>query len=79
MTLDQIKGFSNSVSTWIINGMKTATDEQRAERYAICQACPNFDQRVFGGHGVCKICGCNMRTKTVFPHEKCPIDKWGKV
>ena len=27
--------------------------------------------------GVCKICGCNIKAKTLLPAETCPRGKWG--
>ena len=79
MTINQIKSFSNAVATWVVNGLKVTPDDIREHRYNLCQACPEFDKDGFMGHGKCNLCGCNLRVKTVFPYEKCPVDKWGKV
>jgi len=51
------------------------SDEQRAERYSICQTCPNFVQLTT----TCTKCGCFMAAKTYLSSAECPVGKWGKV
>mgnify|MGYP003149885345 CR=1 FL=1 len=40
------------------------------ERFTICRGCPEL--RGF----ICKVCGCNLKLKTKFLTEECPLKKW---
>ena len=51
------------------------TKEQKDERRAICDACPNKIKSL----GVCKKCGCVIEAKISFSRSSCPIDSWGKI
>jgi len=62
-------------------GKPEATDEQVAERFAICQACPLFKPKG-DGQGVCThpSCGCSLKTvgltgrnKLRWAEQQCPL------
>jgi hypothetical protein len=59
--------------------MPRATDEQVAERFAICQGCE------FLSGGACSKCGCTVVRQAKFisklswAAESCPVGKWGPV
>lgn len=68
-------------------GMPQATDEQVAERFAICASCEIF-KPTEPGEGVCthKSCGCNIkavgltgRNKLRWADQRCPIGKWEAI
>lgn len=68
-------------------GMPQATDEQVAERFAICASCEVF-KPTEPGEGVCthKSCGCNIkavgltgRNKLRWADQRCPIGKWEAI
>ncbi|NDB61366.1 hypothetical protein EB001_23445 [bacterium] len=42
------------------------------ERLKNCETCENYESDI----GRCKLCGCFMKFKTVFPSAKCPLNKW---
>lgn len=42
-------------------------------RLDICKSCENFNSENYK----CKLCGCFMKAKVLFPNTKCPINKWG--
>jgi hypothetical protein len=70
---------ARSVAKHVAAGMPKATDEQIAERFAICQTCEHYDGKA------CKQCGCPVvREKKFFSklswaNESCPVGKWGPV
>jgi hypothetical protein len=59
--------------------MPRCTDEQIAERFAICQGC-----ELLSG-GACSKCGCPVVreakyiSKLSWANESCPVGKWGPV
>jgi hypothetical protein len=69
--------FATSAAKHIAAGMPRATDEQVAERFAICQGCE------FLSGGACSKCGCpvvresRFVSKLSWANEKCPVGKWG--
>jgi hypothetical protein len=71
--------FATSAAKHVAAGMPQATDEQVAERFAICQGCEHFDGKA------CRKCGCPVvREKKFFSklswaNESCPVGKWGPV
>jgi len=58
--------------------MPRATEEQVAERFAICQQCEHFDGKA------CRKCGCpvvrerKFVSKLSWANESCPVGKWGQ-
>jgi hypothetical protein len=65
-------------------GRPQATDEQVAERFAICQGCELFTLKD-EGVGTCNhpSCGCSLkrvgikgRNKLRWGDSKCPLEKW---
>lgn len=68
-------------------GRPVATDEQVAERFAICQGCRLFNA-TSEGQGTCNhpSCGCDLKrvgiggkNKLRWADQKCPIGRWSSV
>ena len=72
--LEMMKNLANSGKDIVTNALKghstLASDELRAHRWAICQACP------FLQADRCTSCGCFMKVKVAFQATKCPEGKW---
>lgn len=58
------------------SGFKTVTDEQYAERTAICKSCEFWNPAAFNNTGQCVKCGCSTKAKLKLATESCPIQKW---
>jgi hypothetical protein len=78
LTLSQkVANFATSAAKHLAAGMPRATDEQVAERFAICQSCEHFDGKA------CRKCGCPIVrekqyiSKLSWANESCPVGKWG--
>jgi len=77
--IQKAKNFSASAAKHVAAGMPRATDEQVAERFAICQACKHYDGKA------CRQCGCpvvrenKFLSKLSWAGESCPVGKWGPV
>lgn len=74
--------FAKSAARHVAAGMPQATDEQVAERFAICQVCPHFSAKG-EGQGECAKCGCGLKAvgvsglnKLRWLGEKCPVGRW---
>jgi len=76
--------FSKAAAKHVAAGRPIATDEQVAERWAICQACEIFKPKS-EGQGVCthKSCGCALKAvgltgknKLRWADSVCPLEKW---
>ena len=71
--------FARSAARHVAAGMPRATDEQVAQRFAICQTCEHFDGRA------CRQCGCpvvrerKFVSKLSWAEQSCPVGKWGPV
>ena len=71
--------FAASSAKHVAAGMPQATEEQVAERFAICQSCDHFDG------SACRQCGCpvvrerKFLSKLSWAGESCPVGKWGPV
>ena len=71
------RNFATSAAKHLAAGMPRATEEQVAERFAICQACEHFDGKA------CRKCGCPIVrekqyiSKLSWAKESCPVGKWG--
>lgn len=73
--------FAVAAAKHVAAGRPMATDEQVAERFAICQACPKFIEKG-EGVGECSMCGCGLRavgveglSKLRWATEQCPLPK----
>jgi hypothetical protein len=77
--ITKARNFAASAARHIAAGAPQATDEQVAERFAICEGCEHFDGRA------CKKCGCpvvrekKFLSKLSWANESCPVGKWGPV
>jgi len=75
----KVANFAASAAKHVAAGMPQATEEQVAERFAICQACEHFDGTA------CGKCGCpvvrerKFLSKLSWAGESCPVGKWGPV
>jgi hypothetical protein len=75
----RVANFAASAATHVAAGMPRCTDEQIAERFAICQGCE------FLSGGACSKCGCpvvreaRFVSKLSWANESCPVGKWGPV
>lgn len=73
------RNLAASAAKHLAAGMPRATDEQVAERFAICQRCEHYD-----GHA-CRQCGCpvvrerKFISKLAWAGDSCPVGKWGPV
>ena len=71
--------FATSAARHVAAGAPRCTDEQIAERFAICQTCE------FLKGGACEKCGCAVSrerayvSKLSWAGESCPVGKWGPV
>ena len=74
---ERLRNFAASTAKHVAAGMPRATDEQIAERFAICQGCE------FLADGACSKCGCPIQREAKFisklswANEQCPVGKWG--
>ena len=55
---------------WATSGFVMASEEEQAQRMAICRACDRWD----GSR--CRLCGCYLAAKVRMQTEHCPIAKW---
>jgi hypothetical protein len=78
------KNFTAAVVKHVAAGGRQATDEQVADRFAICEQCPLFKPKG-DGQGVCthSSCGCSLkavgltgRNKLRWADSACPIGSW---
>lgn len=75
--------FARSAAKHVAAGMPQVTDEQVAERFAICQACPHYIPQS-EGRGECSKCGCGIKavgvgagiSKLRWADQSCPIGRW---
>jgi hypothetical protein len=71
--------FTAAAAAQVAAGMPTCSEEQVAERFAICRACDKFDGKA------CLECGClikgekQMLSKLSWATSTCPLGKWGPV
>ncbi len=42
------------------------------QRLEHCHSCEEYESDI----GRCKLCGCFMEFKAVFPDSQCPLHKW---
>jgi hypothetical protein len=55
---------------------KFATPEVRAERLALCAACPKLKVLKKEYVSICTKCTCVVEGKTWLANEHCPLEKW---
>lgn len=79
--------FGKATAKHVAAGRPLATDDQVAERWAICQACEIFKPKS-EGQGVCThpSCGCALKAVGLTGKNKlrwgdsvCPLGKWGAL
>jgi hypothetical protein len=71
----QIKSLASGLTSYVSSGFKNCPDDVYQKRLAICQACPHYDSKGFGGTGRCLQCGCSS-VKLKMSVASCPIKKW---
>ena len=79
--MDKTKNLGVSIVNWATTDrFARVSDEQFAERKAICTACPFWDGEGFNHLGKCKLCGCSG-LKLYIPSAKCPAvpQRWAAV
>lgn len=71
----KIKNFGKAAINHIMEGVPTASPEQQEERLKICGGCQ------YNKGGTCQVCGCNLKLKTSWAEQQCPlpVPKWGPV
>jgi len=75
----KVANFAASAAKHLAAGMPRATEEQVAQRFAICQTCEHFDGKA------CRQCGCpivrerQFASKLSWAGESCPVGQWGPV
>ena len=78
MIFKKIINFLRSLWWHIWLGFPKSTPLQILDRYAICEACEEFDPK----GSQCLVCGCslskkkNFMNKLAWADQKCPIGKW---
>ncbi len=77
--LSKAMNYGKAVAKHVTTG-RTATEEEIAARFAVCNECPFFK------NNSCMKCGCKIskdpsgfKNKLAMTTEKCPIDKWSKI
>jgi hypothetical protein len=66
--MTRARNLAGAVGRFVSSGLPRASSELRAERAAICAACPEL----VGGR--CRLCGCKLRWKQAMATESCPDD-----
>ena len=83
----KVANFAGAAARHLEAGRPQATDEQVAERFAICQGCELY-QAKSEVEGVCnhRSCGCKLKQVGVtglnqlrWADQFCPLKKWGAV
>ena len=77
--LERMGNFAKAAVSHVAAGAPRCTDEQVADRHAICTACEYF------AANVCTKCGCGISrerayiSKLHWADQSCPVGKWGPV
>ncbi len=71
ISLGTAKSLSRAAADLITNQRADLTERER--RYNICLTCPERN------HDRCSLCGCFIKTKTIFKNSECPIGKWSTL
>lgn len=84
----KVVNFSRAATSHLVKGSPQATDEQVAERFAICQECVEYFKPTSEGQGRCThpSCGCPLkpvgltgRNKLRWADQACPIGRWKAI
>jgi len=82
----RVANFAASAAKHVAAGMSRCTEEQIAERFAVCQDCEFLVQDCeFLVNQACSKCGCpvvreaRFVSKLSWANESCPVGKWGPV
>jgi len=76
--VQRVVNFVREVARHARGGFVAVSDETRANRLAVCQACPLFDGKICTH----KNCGCSIKRtaewidKLSWASSACPIGKW---
>lgn len=73
--IQQAKNLIGSARAIVAEGLQFASDEQQAERLAICRGCDQLDQ----ASERCFKCGCFTAMKRKLKTESCPMGKWPDI
>jgi hypothetical protein len=86
--LKRLKNFTVAAIAHELRGAPTCTDEQIAERHAICKACELYIKSEHNANlGVCghSDCGCSLGraskylNKLAWADQQCPLGKWPRL
>lgn len=69
----QVGNFLTDAAAVSLSGFGRVTERARDARLAICGQCPLHEE------GRCLACGCNIRVKSMFSAEQCPLKYWDHV
>lgn len=64
--------FLRSFGRHAADGFSEATDAVQEKRRSICRKCPELQK----SENICGVCGCNLKTKTMWRTSRCPEGKW---
>lgn len=68
----QAKNFIGAAARHLATGAQKASDEQMAERLAICASCEEYCPE----NKRCYVCGCFAEIKASWKEQTCPRGKW---
>lgn len=77
----RIMNFLPALTSHLMTGSRKTTQEEMAQRLAVCKECPLFMANTCTHDS----CGCNIKDTQVFLNklywadQKCPLDKWEAV
>jgi hypothetical protein len=71
--LKQISNFLTDAVAVTMSGFDKVTPAARKARLSICDSCPLYED------GRCLACGCNIKVKSEFSAEQCPLKYWQHV
>lgn len=70
--LKQAASFGRAVVRHVSAGAPEAPPDVVEGRRAACLGCDRYNQQA----DRCKACGCNLKYKTAWAMERCPLDRW---
>lgn len=62
------KNLITAISSHIVEGAGTASEEEQNMRLTICNNCPLFNKF----YETCRLCGCSVAAKVKLPSSSCP-------
>jgi hypothetical protein len=76
--LRKAANLAHAVASHAAAGFPTVSDEVHEARLALCRACVGPEGYYDPVQGQCRhpACGCNMRVKTRWTEQRCPLGKW---